>query len=109
MSDRDNPFNSDATPARVADIVPRKIAGDTILVPVRGRLAELQRIFVLDDVAEHIWSLLDGSRTIDSVVVSVTEHFDIEATAARSDLLDFLRELEEAGLIVTTGDPVDNE
>lgn len=36
------------------DVVNRQILGDTLLVPVRGKLADLQRIFALNPVARHI-------------------------------------------------------
>lgn len=90
---------------RQADIVPRVIAGETILVPVRGELARLQQIFVLNPVGEHIWHRLDGDQAFEAILQSVVDAFEIEADAARSDLLDFLAELEDAGLIVPAADP----
>ena len=50
--------------ARTPDIVPRQIAGDTILVAVRGELARLERIFVLNTVGEYVWAVLDGKKTV---------------------------------------------
>ena len=88
---------------RQTEIVPRVIAGETILVPVRGELARLQQIFVLNPVGEHIWHQLDGRRAFDSILDSVVEAFDIDTANARSDLLDFLAELEDAGLIIPVG------
>lgn len=91
--------------SRQPDIVPRDIAGETILVPVRGELAQLQQIFVVNPVGEHIWHQLDGSRGFDSILRSLVEAFEIEDNEARTDLLDFLADLEDAGLIVPAADP----
>ena len=46
------------------EVISRKIAGETILVPVRGRLADMRRIFTLNPVAEYIWHRIDGKNTI---------------------------------------------
>ncbi len=91
--------------SRQPDIVPRDIAGETILVPVRGELAQLKQIFVLNPVGEHIWHRLDGCHGIEAILESVVEVFEIEAADARSDLLDFLAELEDAGLIAPVAAP----
>ncbi len=84
--------------ARTPDIVPRQIAGDTILVAVRGELARLERIFVLNTVGEHIWGILDGRRTVADVATDVCEVFDIDAATAIADVTWFLADLEDAGL-----------
>jgi hypothetical protein len=84
--------------ARTPDIVPRQIAGDTILVAVRGELARLERIHVLNTVGEHVWGILDGSRTVAEVASDVCEVFDIDKATALADVTEFLADLEDAGL-----------
>ncbi len=86
-------------PAPAAGITRRQIAGETILVPVSGDLARLQEIFVLDDVADHIWQRIDGRTTVEEIVDSVTESFDVDRDTARRDLLAFMEALESAGLV----------
>jgi hypothetical protein len=84
--------------ARVPDIVPRQIAGDTILVAVRGELARLERLHVLNTVGEHIWGLLDGRRTVAEVSADVIKTFDVDDATAIEDVTEFLADLEDAGL-----------
>ena len=98
MSQPEPTLSPGAVYARTPDIVPRHIAGDTILVAVRGELAKLERIFVLNTVGEHIWGTLDGRKTVSNVVGSVCEAFDIDETTALADVADFLADLEDAGL-----------
>lgn len=83
---------------RAPDIVPRKIAGDTILVAVRGELARLERLHVLNTVGEHIWGLLDGRRTVAEICTDVAATFDVDPGTARGDVAEFLADLENAGL-----------
>jgi hypothetical protein len=40
------------------DLVTREIAGETLIVPTRGNLADMQRIFALNGVAGFIWQHL---------------------------------------------------
>ena len=80
-------------------IVSRKIAGETILVPIRGNLADLQRIFVLNSVAEYIWLQLDEEKSFDEIRDSILLKFDVEKEEAERDLREFITGLLEAGLV----------
>jgi len=81
------------------DIVSRKIAGETILVPVRGALADMKRIFVLNPVGEHIWASLEGNKTVGEIRDDILRAFDVDGARAEADLSDFIRELLEADLV----------
>jgi len=81
-------------------IVCRKVAGETLLVPVRGKLANMQRIFSLDPVAEYIWLQLDGGKNLEDIQKGILDTFDVKKEQAESDTLAFIDELLDAGLIV---------
>lgn len=81
------------------EVVTRQIAGEDLLIPIRGRLADMQRIFAMDPVAAHIWKQLDGVRTLEVILRSVVDTFDVEERRARSDCESFIRQLEESGLV----------
>lgn len=87
------------TPRQNPAVVTREIAGETLLVPVRGRLAQLQQLFVLNPVAHFIWQQLDGTRDVAALHGAVLERFEVEADEARRDLLSLLHDLAEAGLL----------
>jgi hypothetical protein len=108
MSEAHDSVDLDSIPARTPDIVPRKIAGDTILVPVRGELAEMQQLFVLDEVAEFVWGELNGSRPVSEIVAGVVAGFDVDEETASADVIEFLAELCEVGLVVLDGGADDN-
>ncbi len=108
MSETDDPINLGAIPARAEEIVPRKIAGDMILVPVRGELAEMQQLFVLDEVGELVWAAMDGKLSIAEIVTQVVAQFEVDESTASRDLLEFVSELAELGLVVIQDVPTDN-
>ena len=79
----------------------RQIAGETIVVPIRGKLADMQNIFVVNVVAEFIWNRMDGQRTVDQIAREVAEHFEVSESQANVDVCAFMDELSEANLIDT--------
>ncbi len=82
------------------DIVHRTIAGEVFLVPIRGRLADMQQIFSLNPVAEHIWKHLDGKRKLGDIRDSVLSSFDVRREEAESDIREFIEDLLSAELII---------
>src|SRR4030042_4863700 len=81
------------------DIVTRRIAGDLFLIPIRGKIAEMQRIFVLNSVSECIWQELNGQKRLEEIRKSVVAKFDVEEEKEDSDIREFIAELLEANLI----------
>jgi len=82
------------------DIVGRHILDETLLVPIRGELSTLQRIFALNPVAEFVWARLDGATAVNTIVDQVVAEFDVERNQAEQDVSEFLTEMKEAGLVV---------
>jgi hypothetical protein len=81
-------------------MIGRKILGETLLVPIRGELADLRRIFALNPVAQHIWEALDGVRDLARVCESIVVRFEVDPAQAEADVVEFVGQLSGAGLIV---------
>jgi len=88
-----------AVPRKRDDLLTRQIAGETIVVPIRGKLADMQRIFAMNPVAEFVWARIDGQKNVEQISGEVSDHFDVSKTQARSDVFEFVSELAEAGLV----------
>jgi hypothetical protein len=84
-------------------VVVREIAGETLLVPIRGDLAAMQRIFTLNPVGAFIWEQLDGVRTLAEARDALLERFEVDREQVDRDVMEFLREVREAGLIGEKG------
>ena len=82
-----------------AEVVSRQIAGESLLIPIHGRLADMQKIFALDPVAECIWGQINGDRSLEEILRHILSVFDVAEEQARSDLAEFVAQLVEAGLI----------
>jgi hypothetical protein len=84
------------------ELVTRRIADETIIVPVVGGVGELDSIFTLNAVGSHIWGLLDVGRApiaVHAIVEDVARAFDAPADQVERDVVDFLEQLATAGLI----------
>jgi len=81
------------------NIVKRDIADEIILVPIRGKVADMQRIYALDPVADFIWERLDGRQSVGDIHAAVVRNFDVPAEQAYQDLIEFIEEIMDANLV----------
>ena len=86
--------------------VTRRIAGETIIVPVCRTVADLGAIYSLNEVASLIWQLIDAPTPVEVVVARIGEEFDVSPDQAAADVTAFLDELAGLGLVryETSGD-----
>lgn len=81
------------------EIVRRVIAGETILVPVRGRTADMRRIFSLNPTAAFLWERLDGTRRVADLEEELLAAYDAPPAEARADVAAFLARALGEGLL----------
>lgn len=81
------------------EVVSRNIAGEFFLVPVRGKMADMQNIFSLNPVGEFIWKELDGRKNLSEICSEVISDFAVSRQEAEADMQEFIGELLEAELI----------
>jgi hypothetical protein len=79
--------------------VTRQIAGETLIVPVTGHVTNLDSIYVLNEVASRVWTLLQSPTTADRIAEALASEFDIAPDRAAEDVGEFLDALVTRGLI----------
>lgn len=84
---------------RSADVVCRQVGLESILVPIRHNVGNLDFVYTLSPVAARIWSLLDGSRSIESIAHELSNEFEVEPEAAAADIHELLSDLAGASLV----------
>jgi coenzyme PQQ synthesis protein D (PqqD) len=89
------------------EFVTRRIADETIIVPVVGGVGDLDAIFTLNDVGSHIWRLIEHPTTVHAIVEEIGREFDVPSDRVEHDVAEFLDKLAEAGLIRPLGEPTD--
>ena len=83
-------------------LVARDLAGEKVIIPVRGKVGDLGCIYTLNGVAGEIWNLLDGTRDIENIVEALSLQYDVDRSMLSTDVRRIVRELEDEGLIVAT-------
>ena len=80
----------------VADtaLVTRRIADETILVPVSSRVGDLDSIYTLTEIGSRIWSLLQAAPvSLDQIVGVVCAEYEVSADVAAEDAAAFIDSL----------------
>jgi coenzyme PQQ biosynthesis protein PqqD len=78
-------------------MVYRKIADECLLVPIRQNVADMESIYVLNEVGGRIWELLDGQRTVAGIRDVLVSEFEASPQQVEADVLEFLQKLREIG------------
>lgn len=90
---------------RSGNFATRRIGGETIVVPIRAQAAELDSVYVLNEVGAAVWGWLESERTTDDLARHVAEDFETTPDAARQDVERFLGLLTGAGLVEPGSQP----
>lgn len=80
-------------------IILRKIAGETILVPVGEDAVRVNGLITVNEVGALICEQLKEERMVEALVAAVTAQFDVDAQTARADIASFIHTLEENDLL----------
>lgn len=80
-------------------VVTRKISGETILVPISGKLANMQRIFSVNEVGAAAWELMDGKKRVRDIKQLLLEEFDVGEKQLEDDMVEFINSLKNADLV----------
>lgn len=88
-----------ARPRRGTDVVARRVAGETFLVPIRGRLADVKGLYALNSVGSFVWERLDGTVDVQEIARAVAGEFDVALETAAVDVGQMIGALEDLGFI----------
>lgn len=61
--------------------------------------AETAELHSFNEVGGRIWELTDGVRTVADIAAAITAEYDVEPARAEADVIGFLDELLEKGLV----------
>jgi hypothetical protein len=84
---------------RNTSVVTRVVAEETIVVPIRGGVGDLDGLFTFNELGSGIWELLEAGRTSEELAAWVAERYEVSEEQARADVTRFLEELRQQGLI----------
>ena len=83
-------------------VVSRVIAGETLIVPVRGGVGDLASIYSLNELGSFLWQQLNPPKTFNELVNSVVDEYNVSKETAQGDIRVFLDKIKDVGLIDET-------
>jgi hypothetical protein len=90
---------SEQTFTRSRSVVSRVVAGETLIVPVRGKVGDLASIFSFNGTGSLIWQLLDSPRALAELIDAVEREYEVGQEQAQKDVTRFLDDMLSVGLV----------
>ena len=84
---------------RSRSVVSRVVAGETLVVPVRGKVGDLASIYSFNGTGSLIWQLLDEPQGLAELSCAVAHEFEVEPEQAHKDVEKFVEDLFSVGLV----------
>lgn len=84
---------------RSEDFIYRKIVDETVLVPLRQNVNEMDSIYAMNEVASFIWETLEKPATLQELQQALLTAYDTSPEKVAEDLERFLNELVSIGAI----------
>ncbi|MEI6503380.1 MAG: PqqD family protein [Armatimonadota bacterium] len=80
-------------------VITRKIAGDTLLIPVTQVGVDLQKVYLLNETAAAIWDLLQTPHSADSLITALQETYEAPEETIRRGVEAVLEDLTGRGFV----------
>ena len=71
----------------------RKVAGETVVVPVEAEL-NFNGMITLNETAEVLWNALENETTTEELVKILLGEFDVDEATAQNDVSLFIQKLK---------------
>ncbi len=76
-----------------SSIVCREIAGQTILVPIRQTVSDLESIYTLNETAALAWRMMDGQHSLEEIQAQIVQNYRVDPEPAGRDLFELVAQL----------------
>jgi len=87
------------TVVRSQSVVSRVVAGETLIVPVRGKVGDLASIYSFNSTGSLIWRLLETAKTVAELAATVAREYEVDPAQAERDVEQFVGEMKAIGLV----------
>ena len=84
---------------RSQSVVARVIAGETLIVPIRGSVGDLGSIYSFNGTGTLIWKLLESPKSVAQLAAGVVQGYEVEPAQAERDVEAFVDEMKAVGLV----------
>jgi hypothetical protein len=80
-------------------MVSRRVAGETLIVPVRGKVGDLASIYSFNQTGSLIWQSMESPKTLRELISDVQREYAVAREQAEKDVKQFLQDTLSVGLV----------
>jgi hypothetical protein len=91
---------TEQTYKRNENFVFRRIENETILVPIRDNVGDMNCIYNLNEVGAFIWQNIKCKHSVADLKHMILSEFEVSESQAEADLNEFINDLKEIEAIV---------
>jgi len=84
---------------RSQSVVSRRIAGETLIVPVRGKVGDLASIYSFNASGTLLWDALAHPQNLAGLIEAMLCEYAVEREQAEQDVKQFLNDTVNVGLV----------
>ena len=81
------------------EVVARQIEGETIIVPIRRGVGDMNSVYTLNPVGTVLWHLMAKGHSVPEMVERICNEFEVGAEQALGDVETFVSSLLQENLI----------
>jgi hypothetical protein len=90
---------SDQVFVRSQSVVSRRVAEETLIVPIRGKVGDLASIYSFNETGSLIWQMLEIPKSLVELIEVVEAEYPVEHEQAERDATQFLNDMLAVGLV----------
>lgn len=76
------------------NVVTRKTGNEYVIVPVTDNIADMNRVYTLNETGAFIWDQIDGNKSVEELIDALVLEFEVKRDDAEKDVNDFIEELK---------------
>lgn len=84
---------------RSQSVVSRCVAGETLIVPVRGKVGDLASIYSFNETGSLIWQSMESPKSLADLISAVQQEYAVSYEQAERDVKQFLNDTLSVGLV----------
>lgn len=77
----------------------KEIAGSKVVMAIGAESNNFNGIITFNEVGAEVFSMLDGSNSIEKIIEVISEKYDVSGEIVKEDVLNVVEKMKEHGLI----------
>jgi hypothetical protein len=76
-------------------VVTRKTGNEYVLVPITNNIADMDSVYTLNETGAFIWEQINGKRSVEEIIITLTGEYDIDNETASNDIFSFIENMSK--------------